>query len=210
MVKSIEIIDLGINNLNSVIKSFSINAEKVVVRSSGGVSNEDKLIVLPGLGKFASGMDALQKNNLTHYLQKQKCEGIPIIGICLGMQLLGDGSDESPNVTGLGLISGISRKLNVSRTARIPHISWAETKLIKDAHLFPSLDSNRDFYFVHSYSFIPNNKDSLLSETNFGNSKFVSSVREKNVIGFQFHPEKSGLAGRDLISDVLAWSSHET
>ena len=206
----IEIIDLGINNLTSVVKAFSGKNEEVEVRKSDEDRATPKLIVLPGLGKFASGMEALQRRKLVSYIQQRAKSGVPIVGICLGMQLLGDSSDESTGAMGLGLIAGESRKLIPAHGERVPHVSWASTRLLKDHLLFPSLESKKDFYFVHSYVFEPLNRNVILSQTEFGLTKFTSSVRQENVVGFQFHPEKSGNIGKQLVSEVLSWVSDET
>jgi len=205
----IGIVDLGINNLTSVRRAFTESLKPkdslVVIETDIGIEQPD-LVILPGLGKFDSGMSALREKNLIGTIINWKKEGTKIVGICLGMQLLGSYSEESPGVEGLDLIHSRIEKLPVDQSERIPHTGWAEAKSISTDQPFPSLACRGDFYFVHSYHVIPSNDREALTTTPFGKHNFVSSILSKNVLGFQFHPEKSGNKGLKLVSEVMTWA----
>jgi glutamine amidotransferase len=206
----IEIIDLKINNIASVVKALKLCTElKIEVVEKP--SNDDRsILILPGLGKFESGMVALTQNSLNKYISEKVNCGSVIVGICLGMQLLGEKSEESPGVVGLSLIPGESRKFTKTIGERVPNIGWARVNQKIDNEKFPSLSQGKDFYFVHSYHFVPKNLDFIVGETGYGNSNFVSVIRKENIIGIQFHPEKSAQIGISLIDEIIKWSTSET
>ena len=203
----IAVIDLKINNYRSVMVALNrvMNEEDVIEAvESGDSSFTPDVIVLPGLGHFRSGMNALEERRLDYYIHKQFDRGSKIVGICLGMQLLGKSSDEAPGIKGLGLIEAKTSKL--PREKRIPHIGWnSAIKTHKTTH-FNTLSSTRDFYFVHSYQVILANQEEELTSTMFGSKGFTSSCVGENVVGFQFHPEKSGKVGTELLADVYRWA----
>lgn len=203
------IIDLGINNLTSVHRAFTENLKPkdslVVIETDIRIEPPD-LVILPGLGKFDSGMSALKEKNLIDKIKNWQEEGTKIVGICLGMQLLGSYSEESRGVEGLDLINSRIERLPENQNERVPHTGWAAAMSISSDQPFPSLTSSGDFYFVHSYHVIPSNDKDVLTTTPFGNHNFVSSIFSRNVLGFQFHPEKSGNKGLKLISEVMNWA----
>lgn len=202
----ISVIDLGINNLTSVINSFSkpLNSNDSIEVFNSSSSNSPDLLILPGLGKFSAGMKALQSNDMNHKIIELTNSGTKLIGICLGMQLLSERSAESPNTPGLGLIEGQCEKLPMSQGEPVPHTGWNSVEISSTDHFF-SLNSGRDFYFVHSYHLVPKNKEDISGITRFGNDSFISVVQKNNILGVQFHPEKSGQAGIDLVSEIVAW-----
>jgi glutamine amidotransferase len=206
------IIDLGINNLISVQRAFALSLEatdsSVVIESDTDMTRPD-LIVLPGLGKFATGMSEIRERNLLSPIKEWTNEGSKLVGICLGMQLLGTSSEESLGVEGLNLIPSRIARLPGDQGERIPHTGWAETNTVCDSQPFSALATNGDFYFVHSFHLIPNNETDALSTTPFGKSSFVSSVLSRNILGLQFHPEKSGKKGKRLISEIIEWARIE-
>lgn len=202
----ISVIDLGINNLTSVINSFSkpLNSNDSIEVFNSSSSNSPDLLILPGLGKFSAGMKALQSNDMNYKIIELTNSGTKLIGICLGMQLLSERSAESPNTPGLGLIEGQCEKLPMSQGEPVPHTGWNSVEISSTDHFF-SLNSGRDFYFVHSYHLVPKNKEDISGITRFGNDSFISVVQKNNILGVQFHPEKSGQAGIDLVSEIVAW-----
>ena len=206
------IIDLGINNLTSVQRAFTLSLETtdsiVVIESDSDMKRPD-LIVLPGLGKFAAGMSEIRDRHLLDPIKRWTTEGSKLTGICLGMQLLGTSSEESIGVEGLNLIPSRIARLPKNQGERIPHTGWAETNTVCDSQPFSALATNGDFYFVHSFHLIPNNEKDVLSRTPFGNKSFVSSVLSRNILGLQFHPEKSGTKGKKLISEIIEWARIE-
>jgi glutamine amidotransferase len=208
----IGIIDLGINNLSSVQRAFSLPlkpSDTMVVVGKGAQKERPDLLILPGLGKFSTGMQALRERGLVEKIQDWNSEGTKLVGICLGMQLLGSSSEESPGETGLCLVSARIYRLPVTTSERIPHIGWAELTKCTESGFLPSLATPGDFYFVHSYHLIPDEKKNALTRTPFGAYEFVSSILLKNTLGLQFHPEKSGAKGRKLISEITEWARHE-
>lgn len=206
------IIDLGINNLTSVQRAFSVPLKPsdslTVIEDDSNIEQPD-LIILPGLGSFGAGMMALRERKLIEKIKKWNHEGTKVVGICLGMQLLGSYSEESKGVVGLDLVASKIERLPGNQSERIPHTGWAETDRAFDSQPFPSLQSQGDFYFVHSYHLIPVNNDEVLSRTPFGGTSFVSGVLSKNILGVQFHPEKSGGKGKSLISEIVQWARSE-
>jgi glutamine amidotransferase len=206
------LIDLGINNLSSVKKAFSSQLEsddslKVVNDKLESIVPD--LLILPGLGKFSAGMNALQNNGLDLQIRNWTNSGSKLVGICLGMQLLGTKSDESPGQPGLDLIPASVNRLSPEMNERVPHTGWANTELVQKANHFNSLGEKGDYYFVHSYHLVPDQDEAVLSETDFGSRNFVSAVLLNNILGFQFHPEKSGNKGKLLISEIIKWAKDE-
>ena len=206
------IIDLGINNLTSVQRAFSVPLKPTdslaVIEDDSHVEQPD-LIILPGLGSFGAGMTALRERKLIEKIKGWNLEGTKVVGICLGMQLLGSNSEESKGVEGLNLIASRIERLPGNQGERIPHTGWAETNLALNSQLFPALQSPGDFYFVHSYHLIPTNNMDVLATSPFGNTSFVSSVFSTNILGVQFHPEKSGGKGKNFIAEIIQWARDE-
>ena len=206
------IIDLGINNLTSVQRAFSASlkpSDSLVVIEDGNKMGRPDLIILPGLGKFEAGMSALGERKLLETIKHWTNEGTKVVGICLGMQLLGTRSDESKGIKGLDLIPSKIERLPSDQGERVPHIGWAETNLAYSCQLFSAFAVPGDYFFVHSYHLIPEDEKYVLTRTPFGNDNFVSSVLSRNIIGFQFHPEKSGSKGKELVLEIIKWAQNE-
>jgi glutamine amidotransferase len=207
------ILDLGINNLSSVQRAFSTPlspSDSIVVVEQGQEEKRPELLILPGLGKFGAGMHALQERNLVKKILRWNNDGTKVVGICLGMQLLGTSSEESPGVKGLDLINSSVERLPENASDRIPHIGWAEVNMNSENFNFPSLMAPGDFYFVHSFQLKPKNSEVILTKTPFGKYSFASSVLSNNILGVQFHPEKSGAKGKALISEIIQWARNES
>jgi glutamine amidotransferase len=205
----ISIIDLGINNLTSVKRAFSLHltsSDTIDVANSNSSSERPDLLILPGLGNFAAGMKQIRDRKLDDLIYKWTGEGVKLAGICLGMQLLGTESKESPGVKGLNLIKSHVEPLPSHVDEKIPNIGWATAVATLNTKHFDAFKSKGDFYFVHSYHLIPENEKVTLTRTTFGSSSFVSSILSQNIVGFQFHPEKSGEKGRQLISEICEWA----
>ena len=207
----ISILDLGINNINSVRRAFQQNNKEteVFVNSTDTELGNTRLIVLPGLGSFAAGMEQLRARKLDQYLFRAAKNEVAIVGICLGMQLLGCTSEESPGVQGLGLVDGENKILPITIGERIPNVGWLGGVQRNEGELFPSLGEGKDFYFVHSYHFTPKISTDSIFISMYGNSEITTGIKHGKVLGFQFHPEKSSNIGNDLIKDISNWSVHE-
>ena len=206
------VLDLGLNNINSVMNSLkdaTTEADSIEVVFEYTQINEPVLLVLPGLGKFDAALKAMKERNFFQIIEENRKQNGYLVGICLGMQLLFSSSEESPGNAGLDLISGEVRKLSIERGEKIPNVGWGTTKLVKDNDSFPSLSSESDYYFVHSYAAHPRYNEDVLCTTGYGNNQFVSGVLKENTLGVQFHPEKSSKAGAALIKDIISWSKSE-
>jgi len=199
------IVDYGMGNLGSVKRAFEECGTDVFISDNPDDCEMADHIVLPGVGAFADGMAALTTAgwvDALHVATQQ--DNIPLLGICLGMQLLADKGFEGGETVGLGLIPGEVRRLvAVTSETRIPHVGWNEVNHGGKHPLFTGIPTGVDFYFVHSYHFVTANDDDTLAVTPYCGS-FVSAVARNTVYGTQFHPEKSSRAGFQLIRNFMA------
>lgn len=196
----IVIIDFGMGNLGSIKNMFeAVGMEAVITRDISKIQKAKKLI-LPGVGAFDEGMKNLKNFKLVEVIKKQvQIKKIPILGICLGMQLLTDESEEG-KLKGLGLIQAKTKKFVFSNGLKIPHMGWNNIKILKKHFLISGLNNLSRFYFVHSYHVeLKDKKDALLS-TNYGGD-FISAFLKDNIMGVQFHPEKSHRFGIELLKN---------
>ena len=197
----ISIVDLGLSNLGSLISSLSkINVETKVV-SKPEELRESESIILPGVGAFTDGMRSLKNQNLINTLKNQVNKGVPILGICLGMQLLSENSEEFGICEGLGLIKGNVLKLPEVKNLRIPNMGWCDLFNNFDSAINRNINDEDSFYFVHSYHLVCSDKLSQSSYINFGNHKITAIVEKNNIFGVQFHPEKSHDKGLKILSN---------
>ncbi len=193
------IIDYGVGNLFSLCSSFkSVGADVVVTSDVNVIRNADNL-VLPGVGAFKDAKDKLIKSGLDKVIKEQAAMGKPILGICLGMQLLFDKSFEYGCHEGLGLLAGevVPMEGKIPENLKIPHIGWNALSFKKDCGLFKYIKEGDFVYFVHSY-FADNCKDSVAATTEYG-EELTAAVCSGNVMGCQFHPEKSGEVGLAIL-----------
>ena len=197
----IAIIDYGAGNLASVKKAFDhIGAESVITSDRNAVLNAEG-VILPGVGAIGSAMDALKSKGLDQVVGEVCAKGTPFMGICLGMQMLLDESEESfgdgGNVKGLGIIPGVVRRFPsdlIEKGMKIPQIGWNQLEKVKG-----SLLTEEDFvYFVHSYYCDPSNEEDVAALTDYG-IKYCSAIERGNIYACQFHPEKSGEAGLNIL-----------
>ena len=196
----IGIIDCKLNNLFSIYNAFkSIGYKTSIIDLKKKNFKNFDLIALPGVGSFGSAMKIIKKNNIDkkiiEYIEKDKF----FLGICLGMQLLFEKSYEFQVTKGIGLLKGEVKKINFSRNYPVPHIGWNKIFIKKKN---PLIKNKKNFYFVHSFFCKPSNQDNILSETIYGKKKFCSSIKFKNLIATQFHPEKSGLQGIEFLKNL--------
>ena len=205
----IAILDYGLGNIRSIHNALiHQGGNPLVTRNEGDILGANGLI-LPGVGAFPHGMKNLQDYGLTQVIQRYVETGKPVMGICLGMQMLMEFSEEHHWCEGLGFIKGGVKKLpsKLSEDNRLPHVGWKrivpssgetwETGILK------FLPSNLFYYFLHSYAACPKLPENVYAWTENKCTKFVSAVRHGNVFGFQFHPEKSGVAGLAILRNFL-------
>jgi len=198
------IIETGTANVGSVVNMCRrLGGDPVVSGDPGTIASADKLL-LPGVGAFDTGMASLHGSGLVEVLRLRASEGVPVLGICLGMQLLFDSSEEGV-ATGLGLIPGVVRRLPVDSPlgpVRIPHMGWSRLDYCRSHGLTEGIGEEARFYFVHSYAAVPDDDGDIIGVSTHG-SRFVSAVARENVLGVQFHPEKSHRYGKALLGNFL-------
>lgn len=199
------IIDYGMGNLLSVQHAFEKCGSDAVIIDNPLELRDAERIVLPGVGAFPDAMDNLRKNGWIEELNRAVLEKeTPILGICLGMQLLADKGYEVRECDGLGYIPGeIIRFTQTQEKERIPHVGWNEILKREDSPLFDGIADGTNYYFVHSYHFRVANEENIATVTPYC-GEFVSSVIKDNIVGTQFHPEKSQKAGFKLIKNFLS------
>lgn len=208
--KLVGIVDYGVGNIRSVEMALrAVGASSVLIARENDSTQRLDGLILPGVGSFPNGMRRLKASGLDAAVKNFASDGVPILGICLGMQLLFDGSTELGGAEGLGLLSGTIQRLDELAVdsarvvnERLPNIGWRETYLIDSP---TNLVPGEKFYFVHSYAASAGNSSTHMV-SNFGNVQFAASARLGGVNGVQFHPEKSGTAGLRLIAEVLGLS----
>jgi len=211
---SITVIDYGSGNLKSVAKALESAANntnvssKIVVSSDPKTIKQSDKIVLPGQGSFRDCCLGIKKISglyeaLNEFvLEKKK----PILGICVGMQLFAKTGYESQETKGFGWIDAEVRKINnMNKKLKLPHMGWNEIELKKDCFLFSNIKNKSHVYFIHSYEFATKQKDCVVATTDYGNSIIVSVVKD-NIIGTQFHPEKSQKNGLIILENFLKWN----
>ncbi len=192
----IAIINYGLGNLRSIQKVFESFGQEAIITSTIEEIEKSNAIILPGVGAFGAAMEELENLSLTTVL-KRKINSVPTLGICLGMQLLFGSSDEDPNVKGLNLIQGKVKELIPANSVRIPHTGWNELLSTKDP-FFTGFA-----YFNHSFYCVPDQEDSIISYVIHG-KKIPVIVKQDNILGVQFHPEKSQTTGREIIKYFIS------
>ena len=199
------IVDYGLCNLDSVDRAVQENGGEPLVSDDPRDSSSADKIILPGVGNFAEAMRAMRDRRWDVALRAEVGgNGIPILGICLGMQLLASTSTEGGGAEGLGLVPGHVVKLQrTEQQEPIPHIGWNEVHQTRRHVLFDKVDDKKDFYFVHSYHSIPDENEHVLATTPYCGS-LVSVVGRDHILGTQFHPEKSLGVGFQLLKNFLA------
>lgn len=199
------IIDYGMSNLGSIKRSLEECGAIVKISDNPKDLCTATRIILPGVGAFSDGMKNLRNKGWIDPIKYEISNNqISILGICLGMQLLADRSYEGGDFEGLGLIHGEVKKLDSpNKKERVPHMGWNEVYKLKTSPLLNNIPNGSDFYFVHSYHFVANNPDHVIASTPYC-GEFASVVQMDNIMGTQFHPEKSQLYGFQLLKNFLA------
>lgn len=196
----IAIIDYDAGNLKSVEKALlSLNQEVLVTRDKDAILQADK-VILPGVGSFGDAMNNLDKFDLIDPIKKCVDNKIPFLGICLGLQLLFESSDESVGVEGLNILPGKILRIPPKEDFKIPHMGWNSLNVKEDAKLFKGLTKNPYVYFVHSYYLQAANKDIVAATTEY-TTTIHASVEAGNVFACQFHPEKSSSVGLKILEN---------
>jgi glutamine amidotransferase len=211
MNQIIQLIDYGMGNLLSVQRAFEFIGVTVERASSPEEITLDHKLVLPGVGAFPDAMRELGARRLIPVIREAALKGLPILGICLGMQLLLDESEEFSITSGLGLIPGrvtmMPRTINENAFRRIPHIGWARLRASNQdskSLIYDSANEAQSVYFVHSYMANISEPKVVVAEVDYLGLKIPAIIEDKNVVGCQFHPEKSGQVGLNILKNFAA------
>ncbi len=205
MKKTLAIVDYGMGNLNSVKKKlYRLKTTASITSNPKDIIKADK-IILVGVGHFAKAMENIKELNLLDTLNEVAIiKKKPVLGICLGMQLMAKDSEEG-NTEGLGWLDANVRKMQVDDTLRfkIPHTGWNKITQSKKSRLMKGIPESSEFYFVHSYHLMPNETSNILNETEYC-FKFTSAIEKDNIFGVQYHPEKSHDVGEVLLKNFIS------
>jgi len=200
----VAIVNYGMGNLGSVRRALEDLGSVPTVADHPGALFEANRLVLPGVGAFSEGMERLRSGGWVEAIYRQVRElGKPMLGICLGMQMLADDGEEGGATEGLGFVRGRVRRLDaLGCRLRIPHVGWNDVRHSGNDPLFSRIAQGTDFYFVHSFAFCAAKPDAVSATVEYG-LPVTAAVRAGNVFGVQFHPEKSSRAGRQVLRNFL-------
>jgi len=215
-MKNIKIVKFSFCNYFSLARYLNVRSIDHSLLSASEPLSKDSIIILPGVGSFASAMQYLRESNLLNLITDHVKGGGKIMGICLGMQILFDFSDESPDEKGLGFVKGGCKQIPKASFFPVPHMGWNCLVFPNSSQLFfgsNSYDikycySELDYYFVHSYYARPQNSSIISAFFEHPSGLLCASIKDKNIIGFQFHPEKSGKAGYKLLDKAFEYLEH--
>lgn len=192
----ITIINIGISNIKSITRGFMTQGYQVRITEDPEDVRKVDSLVLPGVGAFPKAMEVLRQRGLVEAVQEHAARGNPLIGICLGMQLLFTDSSEHHHTEGLGLIPG--HVVQFPRDRPVPHMGWNSLTQTGQSLLFEGIPDPSDFYFVHSYYAEPDRKEHVIGISDY-HGRFAAAVQKENIYGTQFHPEKSQTHGLSLL-----------
>ena len=199
----IAIIDYDAGNIKSVEKALQyLGEEAVITRDREEILASDK-VILPGVGAFGDAMEKLHQYGLVDTIQEVVDRRIPFLGICLGLQLMFESSDEAPGVKGLGLLPGKILRIPKKGDMKIPHMGWNDIKIKEGAKLFAGLEDHPYVYFVHSYYLQADDPSIVAATTEYGVTVHAS-VEKDNIFACQFHPEKSSTIGLQILKNFIA------
>jgi imidazole glycerol-phosphate synthase subunit HisH len=192
----ITIVDYGMGNLCSVTKALESLGQKVVTTGDPAQVEKAEHLILPGVGAFGDAMAELERRGLCETIRRHAASGRPLLGICLGMQLFMDSSEEAPGVTGLGLMPGTVKRFQTK--LKVPHMGWNTVRQAHPAPLFEGIADDQYFYFVHSFYVAPEDPSTAAGLTQY-DEEFPSVIWRANVVATQFHPEKSQRLGLAML-----------
>lgn len=195
---AVAIVDYGVGNLRSVEKAFAATGHDAIVTGNPTELGRAKRLVLPGVGAFGACMNALREHGLAELVCERARQGVPLLGVCVGMQMLFDESDEFGRSEGLGLLPGRVSRFNGDLV--VPHVGWNQIQQIRPHPLFVGVTDNSFCYFVHSYFCEPEDRQAVVGKTDYGVT-YASVVANENVCGVQFHPEKSQAVGLRMLGN---------
>lgn len=204
MKPEVTIADYGVGNVGSILNMLRKVGHSASVASGAEEIGQAQRVILPGVGSFDNAMAKLVATGFDVAIREAAVAGVPLLGVCLGMQLLMESSEEG-EADGLALLQGTCRRFcpeQNEESIRVPHMGWNRVERVKPSKFVPSLGRDDQYYFVHSYRVVPKNAEDELATTIYGGS-FCSAVERDNILGVQFHPEKSHKYGARLLSEFL-------
>lgn len=204
----VAIIDYDAGNIKSVQKAIKYLGEEVIITRDAEVILNASRVILPGVGAFGDAMEKLHKYNLVDVIREVVKREIPFLGICLGLQLLFEASDETPGVQGLGILKGKIKRIPDNGELKIPHIGWNSLSFPNKGRLYEGIPQESYVYFVHSYYLDAEDKDIVVATTEYGTT-IHASVEQGNVFACQFHPEKSSSVGLKILDNFLKISKED-
>ncbi|MBO7741965.1 MAG: imidazole glycerol phosphate synthase subunit HisH [Victivallales bacterium] len=209
-MKAISILDYGAGNLTSVRLAFERLGVEAAICSSADEVLASGAIVFPGVGSAASGMDAVRSRGFDRVLRQAVADQRPVLGICLGMQLLFDFSAEDGGVPGIGLLPGEVKRFDFPADSglKVPEMGWNGVSVAKPHPVFRNIPDGTPFYFVHSYYCVTGSADDTAGITEYGGLNFTSAAARGTLVATQFHPERSGSAGMQLLQNFVNWEGN--
>ncbi|MCX5633488.1 MAG: imidazole glycerol phosphate synthase subunit HisH [Phycisphaerae bacterium] len=202
----ITIIDYKAGNLTSVQLAFEYIGCEVKITDKAQEILQAEKIVFPGVGAAKSAMDNLKKLKIIDTIQKVIANGVPFLGICIGMQVLFESSEEDGGTKCLGILAGSVKKFKTSdKLCKIPQMGWNTVKIVKPHPVFTGIEDQSEFYFVHSFYPAPSKKEIIIGQTEYADAVFASAAGKGNLAAVQFHPERSGRIGLKLLENFSKW-----
>ena len=202
----IAILDIDTGNLRSLINAISLFTTNFEVINPNQLSDKNTHVIIPGVGNYKKVMSNLRAKDYDKKIKEFSNKNKPILGICVGMQILSSFGYEDEKTEGLNIIEGIVEIMKSDESYHLPHVGWNSALFKKNHPILKNIDLEKiiDYYFVHSYEFIPKRNENILSVTQYKN-EFCSMVCQKNVLGVQFHPEKSQKNGLKILKNFIEW-----
>lgn len=202
----ITIIDYKAGNLTSVQLAFESIGQKVKITDRPGEILRADKIVFPGVGAAKAAMDSLKELKLIEPIREVIADGVPFLGICIGMQVLFESSEEDGETECLGILPGKVKKFKtIDKMCKIPQIGWNTVKINKQHPIFDGIEDQSEFYFVHSFYPACNDKNDIIGQTEYADAVFASAAGNKFLAAVQFHPERSGRIGLKLLENFSNW-----
>lgn len=201
----IAILDYGLSNLSSIANALEYVGARAKITSEVEELEKADRLVLPGVGAFRDGINNLHQRRLDQSLSREVLEKKkPLLGICLGMQLLAEKSYEFGEWPGLNLVSGEVKRFEIDSQFKVPHVGWNDIKIVREHPILQGVDDGSNFYFVHSYHLICKDVADVIGVCDYG-GPFVAIVARQNIVATQFHPEKSQKSGLQLLKNFINW-----
>ncbi len=202
--KQVAVIDYDAGNIKSVVKAIEFLGFKAFVTRQKDEILSASHVILPGVGSFKDAMEHLVSYSLKDLISKLRAQGNPFLGICLGLQILFEDSEESPGVEGLSILKGHVKRLKEAKGLKVPNIGWNSCSLINSGRLFSGIKGDPFFYFVHSYYLSMDDEEKVRAVMDYGGTRAHVSIEDGNFFACQFHPEKSGETGLLVLSNFLS------